>query len=323
MRDIQTLLVVVASLLQCSCVTTEPVSVVPHINVSPADVTLDAPLEERTVTIGLAAEANESDSLERLEVLPGVRVASVEPTGAAAAAGVRVADVILSAADVATDDPVALAAVLRGASAGDPLALEVRRGTVVFEATVVPRSLPTTAPPPRELYRVDPVRTRAGFRTEVVVAGEERTAAAILVEVFDGSPLPGAGFEVGDAVLRLDGTPIASAHDLVRRLIEEREPGDTVVLDRSRNGEVQRMRVGLWEPRRRVSRMALLPLFRYENDLEPSRSEFTLLDLWLFSLFSYHRSGGEREYRILTLIRFGSGHGELIEETPSPQEDAP
>ena len=96
-----------------------------------------------------------------------------------------------------------------------------------------------------------------------------------------------------------------------------------MVLDRLRDGQITRARVSLWEPRRRVSRMALLPLFRYESDIEPSRSEFTLLDLWLFSLFSYRRSGGEREYRFLTLIRFGTGQGELIEETPSPREGAP
>ena len=45
-------------------------------------------------------------------------------------------------------------------------------------------------------------------------------------------------------------------------------------------------------------------------------TSFALLDLWIISLFEYQRDGGERSYRLLKFIRFGSGYGELVEETP-------
>ena len=39
-----------------------------------------------------------------------------------------------------------------------------------------------------------------------------------------------------------------------------------------------------------------------------------MLDLWLFSVFSYQQVEGEKEYSLLSLFRFATGYGELLEE---------
>jgi hypothetical protein len=109
----------------------------------------------------------------------------------------------------------------------------------------------------------------------------------------------------------------------VRRVVEDREPGDVVRVDVLRGVEVVRRKVWLWEPERRLTKLAALPLFRYRRDLRASKTEFSILDLWIFSLFSVKKDAGETEVRILSLLRFGSGHGELIEEGRGAGEVAP
>jgi membrane-associated protease RseP (regulator of RpoE activity) len=306
-----------------SCSSAEPVRLAPHVELSPEDVDLKPAAPRQGVSIGLEVEGNEGDSLERLERLPGARVRAVEPTGPAAAAGLRPGDIILSVDGIATDDPDALAAAIERAADGKEVRLQARRGTVAFEAVAVARASPEGIPP-HELYRVDPVRIRAGFRTEVVDAGGSPRTAAAVSKVFPGSPLTAAGIREGDLVLALDGVPLASGHDLVRRIVEDHKPGDAVRLEVLRDREVLARKVRLWEPERRLTKLAALPLFRYAHDARASRTEFSLLDFWIFSLFSVKKEVGEKEYRFLSLLRFGSGRGELIEEgRGAPGEVAP
>lgn len=293
------------------CVRSESFAETPTILPGPEEIDLTPPSAPGGATIGLEAEPNESDSLERLEALPGVLVTRVEPTGPAAAVGLRPGDVLLSLDSVETNDPDALAAVLRGAVDGQDLRATVRRGTVVFEATVAARAS-HAVPPPRELCRVDPVRSRAGFRTERSASGE---LAVVVARLDPGSPLADAGIRPGDRIVALDGRPPASAQNLVTRLLEEHGAGDDVLWSVARAGERRDVRVELHAPPRRTTQVSVLPLFDYRTDVEGRRTEFTLIDLWILSLFHYEREEGEREWRLFTLIRFGSGQGELVEES--------
>ena len=43
-------------------------------------------------------------------------------------------------------------------------------------------------------------------------------------------------------------------------------------------------------------------------------ASFTLVDLWLFSLYRYQRSDGEKSHTILGLINVSTDDGELTEE---------
>jgi hypothetical protein len=81
------------------------------------------------------------------------------------------------------------------------------------------------------------------------------------------------------------------------------------------NGAVKNESVNLWDPGRRISKVSLGPLVRYESSVNPSAGSFTLLDLWLFSLYRYQRSESERSHTILGLINVSTDDGELTEET--------
>ena len=73
-------------------------------------------------------------------------------------------------------------------------------------------------------------------------------------------------------------------------------------------------RLTLWNPGRRVSAVSLGPLLHYESSLTPDTNSLSILDLWLFSLYSYNRVDEERSHSVLGLIKFSSDVGELIEE---------
>ncbi len=308
---------------QTSCVSTEEVELPPHINLSPEELDLSRPGSpgegKSPGDLGLSVEANESDSLERLEVLPGARVRSVKRGGPAALAGLEAGDVILSINGNEVGDRDGFEALAQRAKPGETMTLEVRRGTVVLVAKVTAGSLPEGTAPV-ELYRADPLKSRAGYRTVILNRGAESTLAAEVVKIFPGSSLPGGGLAVGDRITQLEGKPLASAQDLVRRFFEEHDFGDDVELSVLRGDEEKILEVTLWAPRRRISALKVPILFTYESSLKPDRSRFYFIDLFIISLFGYLRDEGEREIRFLSLIRFRTGYGELVEETPQTGE---
>lgn len=298
-----------------SCVSYEPAVLVPELTLSPEQVSLRQPEVNSGARLdfGLDVSQNESDSLFNVEVLPGVIVRQVVPGGPAEAAGIEVGDVILRVNNMAINQPDALAA-LQQTGANEPFRFELRRGTTVFAATVVGRSVSST-PPPQELYRLDPLATRAGYRTELVdIESRGSIAAARVTEFFPDSPLPGAGVNVGDLILALDGEYLNSAQDLVSRLNRDHELGSEVRFTVYREQTIDQVRVPLWDPGRRLSRISLGPLMRYENSLNPESRSFSLLDLWLFSVYSFRQVEGERSHSILGLIYISSDVGELVEE---------
>src|SRR5690606_14860645 len=113
---------------------------VPSISLSPEVVVLgpagDGEAQRGGVNFGLVAAVNESDSLSNLTVLPGVRVRSVTPGGAAALAGIRPGDVILAVDERNTDHPDLLDAIALETRSAQTFNFRVRRNTTVFEATV-------------------------------------------------------------------------------------------------------------------------------------------------------------------------------------------
>lgn len=312
------LLGLVAAFGLAGCVSTEPVTTPPHINLSPEDMQFAEP-ESGQLDFGMDVARNESDSLENLAVLPGLRVRSVRGASAAEAAGIRSGDVVLSINGIETNQPDALAAIARSSDAEDFVA-RVRRGTTVFEATLPrPRQRSTSAP--EELYRVDPLLTRAGYVTELATLedGRQRTVARI-VDLHPESPLLEAGLEKGSLILAVDGKPITTAQALVNEL-HSRSTGEKLnlaVIAQSEPG-ISDVPVRLWAPERRLSSLALWPLFAYQSSLAPERVEFSLFDLIIFPLFSYEREQGERTIRLLGLLRFGTGYGELVEEASSTE----
>lgn len=308
-------IVIVANCGLAGCVSYAPAVLVPEITLSPEQVTLHntGSAADARLDFGLDVSRNESDSLFNVEVLPGVVVRQVVPGGPAAAAGIQVGDVILRVDNLAINQPDALLALQRSGE-GNQFRFTVRRGTTAFEATVIARQV-LENPAPIELYRIDPLATRAGFTTTLVdIASRGSVAAAEVTEFFPESPLPGAGINVGDLILALDGSYLNSAQDLVTRLNRDHELGSEVSLTVYRDQSLDQVDVSLWDPGRRISRISLWPLVRYESALSPESRSFSLIDLWLFSVYSFRQVGEERSHSVLGLINFSSDVGELVEE---------
>lgn len=298
------------------CVSYEPAVLVPALNLSAEDISLSnaADSSEARIDFGLQVGLNESDSLSNIEILPGVRVRSVAANGAASSAGIQLGDIILSINGTETNHPDVLAALRQQPSGDESYLFNVRRNTTVFEATVIPRRI-SSNPAPRELYRVDPIASRAAYRTEMVsVRGEPQIAAARVVETFDRSPLVDAQIVAGDLIVALDGRALNSAQDLVSRLNSEFELGDAVNVTVYDGRTVTEKRFNLWDPGRRVSEVSFGPLFRYRSSLAPDTANVSILDFWLFSIYSYNRVDEERSHSLLGLINYSSDVGELVEE---------
>ncbi len=313
-------LLVVACLLS-ACVSQEPRQLVPSITLSPEIVSLsEGEAVGAGLNFGITAAVNESDSLSNITVLPGIRVRAVTANGAADTAGIRAGDVILSIDGREINHPDLLDALAQQTGSAGAFVFQVRRNTTVFETTVNASANSDGRSVPTELYRADPILIRAGFTTEVFEdAGSAPVSGARIVAIFPESPLPAADLRESDTILALNGVSVQSAQSLVSRLHSEFQPGDRVLLSvlRKAAGENQLLdkEIRLWDPGQRVSRVALGPLLQYESSLDPQQTRLSIGDLWLFSLFDYQLSEGEREIRLLSIFRFATGYGELVEET--------
>lgn len=303
-------------LLLTGCVSYEPAILVPALNLSAEDITLTdaAGASDARIDFGVEVSLNESDSLSNIEILPGVRVRGVSANGAADSAGIQLGDIILSINGTLTNHPDVVQAIQQQAPTDAETLFNVRRNTVVFEATVIPRTVNNNAAP-RELYRVDPIASRAAYRTEMVsIRQQPPIAAARVVDVYQLSPLRDVAIEAGDVILAINNVPLNSAQDLVSRFNSEFELGEAVSVTVYDGESVLEKRFELWDPGRRVSAVSLGPLLRYQSSLAPDSKSLDILDLWLFSLYSYNQVDEERSHSILGLINYSSDLGELVEE---------
>jgi serine protease Do len=299
------------------CLSYEPIQLIPELTLSAEEVSFtDATAIPRQIDFGLTVGANESDSLFDLATLPGVRVREVVAGGAAAAAGIRPGDVILQIDNLLTNSPDTVTS-LELTAQPSTFEFTVRRDTTVFATSVIAKPASNTQPP-RELYRVDPIASRAGFKTQLLTiksgSSLRNVAAATVVDIQTDSPLLTAGIGEGDAILALQGREINSAQDFINRLTLEHELGDRVVIDVYDGESVQRKNLTLWHPGRRISRVSLGPLLNYTASAQNASKSFTFIDLWLFSVYQYGQIGGERTHRLLSVFEFASDYGELIEE---------
>lgn len=255
------------------CVSYESNPIPPSVELSPENLHLDSADADRAgVDFGMEVRPNESDSFANIEVLPGLKVSDVYPNSPADSAGIYINDVILSVDGVDTNDVDSLNAFAENSRPDQKLLFVLRRGTAVLEATVIARE--SNRPVPlRELYRIDPIASRAAYRTEIVQLADGRDAAAIkVVRMEDNSPLLAAGIDRGDYITAIDSKAVTSAQNLVNMLVEDYSPGTSVTLSVMSNGRQFDQQVQLWDPGRYISRVQLWPLFRYEYRLDPKKT---------------------------------------------------
>ncbi len=290
------------SLLLSAC-TSAPVGPLPE----PLPETLEwATPTSSGAFLGLHTRENDSGSLDELFFLPGVRVFRVVENSPAAAAGVRIGDVVLKFGASDVNDPDTLESLLQRAEASSQVTLEIQRGDSVFSVPVTigaesgEQKVPVTV-----RYRMDPSRSRAGWSTH--------PEGAMLASMDPRGPVGKKGLELGTIVRAVDGNRVHSGRDLVKRF-EACDPGQVVKLDiQSPGQDPSRCKLKLLEPDTRVTDFSIPILFNYSADIDGSEAGFALLDLWIISLFRYERSGQERTWRFLRFFEYSTGIGELSE----------
>ena len=296
-----------------SCIAYEPAQLIPEITLSTEEVSfVEANHTDLVVDFGMETSANESDSLLNLEVLPGVRVRSVALNGPADSAGIQAGDVILFINNLPTNEPDAVLAIQTQAQL-ESYIFQIQRNTTVFEVTLYGRTI-TAAQEARELYRLDPIATRASYRTELAtIRQQEQVAAARIIEIFPNSPLGVAGLKANDRILAVDGEFINSAQDFISKVNQEFELGDTLEITAHVDGKIEKRTLKLWSPRRRISRISMRPFFHFDSSLSPPSKNFSILDLWLFAVYSYSQIENENSHDILGIFNITSDYGELTE----------
>ena len=301
------------TILMTSCLTYEPAQLVPEITLSAEEVFFIESTESNLlVDFGMEVSLNESDSLFNLEALPGVRVRSVVLNGPANTAGVQVGDIILSINGLTTNEPDSVLAIQTQEQL-ESYNFQIQRNTTVFEVPLIGRRIGTTLEP-RELFRVDSIATRASYRTELAAVMEEgQLAAATIVEIFPDSPLSTAGLKTNDKILAINDEHITSAQDFISRVNRDFELGDTIEITVYAKDTIEKRILTLWEPGRRISRISMRPFFHFATSLNPFSQNLSILDLWLFAVYSYSKIENESSHDILGIFNITSDYGELTE----------
>lgn len=264
-----------------------------------------APVPERQAWLGVEVAFNESDSLESLDLQPGVRVLEVEAGSPAEAAGLRVGDVLLSFDGTPTDDPKRLEALLRAVAETRAVTLEVQRGAEVLEAQ--PEVQLRESRELRSLYFVERALLRAAFREDL-----ESPYPRIHLLAED-SPLREAGAREGDWVLSFQGRDPGSPAEFVRRIQRELQPGDEfeVTVRRDVNGKVRELDGRAWMPRQVLNEIGLWPVFSWDIDRAENREVFEVGDLIFLSVFRMRRIGTVKRWSILGLLSWETGRATL------------
>lgn len=264
-----------------------------------------APTPEQTAWIGIEVAFNESDSLESLDLQPGVRVTSVEGGSPAADSGVLVGDVLLSFDAVLTDDPERLESLLRSVKEEREVALELQRGDEVFEAKVLVRLMSSSKL--RSLYFVE----RALWRVALTEGGDYSYPR--IHKLAEASPLEEAGAREGDWILSFQGRDPGSPAELIRRVRRELQPGDPfeITVRRDANSRIRTLQGRAWVPETVLNEVGLWPLFWWDVDRGENRETFEVGDLIILSLFKMRRIGTVKRWSILSILSWETGQATL------------
>ncbi|HIF75400.1 MAG TPA: PDZ domain-containing protein [Porticoccaceae bacterium] len=307
-------LIVTLSMSMIACINYEPAVLIPAITLSAEDISLRSDQPGSGVDFGLDVSLNESDSLANVEILPGIRVRSVSNNSVADSAGIRVGDIILSIDGIASNNPDILLAAQENTDADTELKFRVRRNTTVFETGLTGR-LRGGNSAPIELFRIDPLASRAAYQTQLInIAGRSGMAAARIVEIYPKSPLLVAEIGIDDIVVALNEVEVNSAQGLVNDLNQNKALGESVIFSIFDGETISNKTVKLWDPGRRISRLSLGPVLQYNSSLSPKRSNLNILDFWLFSLYEYNQIEEEKSHSLFGIFNFISDYGELTEE---------
>jgi S1-C subfamily serine protease len=170
----------------------------------------------------------------------GVVVTYVNADSPAEKVGLQKGDVILMLGDHEVNNVDDLRQALEAYEEGDKVQVAVRRGDELVMKTV------ELGAGPDQAYLGASVccgGTMLAVREGGLFGGN---AQALILDVTPDSPAEKGGLEMGDTILSVDGEEIALDADL-GSIIQAHQPGDTLTLEISRNGEAQELTVKLGE----------------------------------------------------------------------------
>lgn len=205
-------------------------------------------------------------ALPLVSIVSGAQVVEVVDDSPASAAGLQVDDVITTVDGKALDGEASLADVIGGFAPGDEVTLSVTRPGAEEEslelsvtlgenpddadraflgirytqsATVDLQGLPEGFVPfgqgrGQEMPFTLPFERMAPGQD--IMPGMEATAGAVVLTVVEQGPAAEAGLQAGDVITAIDGEPVDGPQALVDA-VTSRQPGDTVVLTVTREGE--------------------------------------------------------------------------------------
>jgi len=265
--------------------------------------------------LGLEVAPNESESLEELEVRPGVRVTRVDPGSPGKESGILPGDILLRFDGTPVNDPDRLESLLLGIREDSTATLEIQRGTAVLAIDVSIKVRETDGR--RLLYHIERLLVRAAFRN-----GSGPGAYPVVVRILEDSPLKSAGVLEGDEIVAFQGMDPGSAGELVRRMGLELTPGEEASLRIRRPGIPDRdIHFHAWDPGRITTASSFWPFYSWTWDPASNREEFILGDLFLLSLYRRVRTGNEVQTCVLSLISWESGEPLLEGGVSPPGED--
>lgn len=202
---------------------------IPYLGISPA---FTVPLGRMSGKLPLANGQS----------VTGARITEVIAGSPAEQAGLKVGDIILMVNDQTLDADHDLASVLSAYKIGDTVTLNVQRSgeTTPLDIKTMLGENPNQA---GQAY--------LGIRYQIMVKGWNfngtppknlpdmpfsREAGLYVSTVAPGSPAEKAGLKPKDIITRVDGSPITTADDFVKK-IQAAKPGDKMTLTVSRIGE--------------------------------------------------------------------------------------
>lgn len=263
---------------------------------------------------GLRLESRVSGSLMELDFAPGLEVTAVIPGSPAESVGIRVGDRVVKVDGKVIESPDQFDALL---AVGRRLVVEVERDSGVARVDLEPRRRDATVVWQPQ-YHAERLKARFAARTVEYAPGE---FGCEVVEIERTSPLLETKIRVGDVIVSLDGERATDARRMLEA-IAARPFGAEISLGLRRGASVDEVAVELFSPPRHLTGVGLPLLFRFRRDLGKDETHFSLVDLWLFSIYSWSREGATRRHELLGFTLWESGVGEIADDGENPADAA-
>jgi S1-C subfamily serine protease len=167
----------------------------------------------------------------------GVVVTDVAPDSPAAAAGLKVDDLItaINGDDVTADS---IREAIANLSVGDEITLSVERGDETLELNATLAERPEVQPAQPPMLEIPGLRPMLGVRLEDTDNG------VVVREVVANSPAENAGLQVDDVIVKINDTDIAKASEAVDA-IRALAVGDTVSIEVQRGDATETLEATL------------------------------------------------------------------------------